>query len=207
MKFAKKFNAISLGQGQGPIAEKMMQNAIERGMWVCFQNCHLASSWMAKLEAIVEQYVPDEMHKDFRLWLTSMPSPNFPVSILQNSIKMTIEPPRGVKANLKGAYLGYSDAYFEKQPKQVPFKKLLFGTCFFHALLQDRRKFGPLGFNIQYEFTQGDLKCCILQLENFLAKYDEVPYAVLVNLIGHINYGGRITDDWDRRCVLVMLKS
>ena len=95
---------------------------------------------MPKLEAIVEQYVPDEMHKDFRLWLTSMPSPNFPVSILQNSIKMTIEPPRGVKANLNVAYLGYSDAYFEKQPKQAPFKKLLFGTCFFHALLQDRRK-------------------------------------------------------------------
>jgi len=207
MKFGKKFNAISLGQGQGPIAEKMMQNAIERGMWVCFQNCHLASSWMPKLEAIVEQYVPDEMHKDFRLWLTSMPSPNFPVSILQNSIKMTIEPPRGVKANLNVAYLGYSDAYFEKQPKQAPFKKLLFGTCFFHALLQDRRKFGALGFNIRYEFTASDLKCSILQLESFLARYEHVPYEVLVNLVGHINYGGRITDDWDRRMVLTLLMS
>jgi len=207
MKFGKKMSAISLGQGQGPIAEKMMNGAAERGTWVCLQNCHLASSWMPKLEAMVEQYVADEMHRDYRLWLTSMASPNFPVSILQNSIKMTIEPPRGVRASLNVAYLGYSDAYFEKQPKPNPFKKILFGTCFFHALLQDRRKFGALGFNIKYEFTNSDLKCSILQLEAFLDKYEEVPYEVLVNLIGHINYGGRITDDWDRRMVLCVLMS
>ena len=72
---------------------------------------------------------------------------------------------------------------------------------------QDRRKFGPLGFNIRYEFTNSDLKCSILQLENFLARYDHVPYEVLVNLVGHINYGGRITDDWDRRMVMTVLMS
>jgi len=207
MRFSKKVSAISLGQGQGPLAERMMSAGMERGTWVLLQNCHLSASWMPRLEAFVEQYDPEVMHRDYRLWLTSMPSSAFPVSILQNSVKMTQEPPRGVKANLAASYIGFTDAYFEKQPKQVEFKKLLYGTCFFHALLQDRRKFGPLGFNIRYEFTTGDLKCCILQLENFLARYDEVPYEVLVNLIGHINYGGRITDDWDRRCVLVMLKS
>ena len=207
MKFAKKLSAISLGQGQGPIAEKLMTAAVERGGWVLLQNCHLAVSWMPRLEAIVEQYDPDSIHRDFRLWLTAMPSDGFPVSILQNSIKMTSEPPRGVKANLNVSYLGYSDEYFARQPKQEPFKKLLFGTCFFHALLQDRRKFGALGFNIQYEFTNSDLKCSVLQLENFLARYDHVPYEVLVNLIGHINYGGRITDDWDRRMVMTVLMS
>jgi len=207
LKMGKKLSAISLGQGQGPIAEKTMSLAQETGQWVCLQNCHLAGSWMPRLEAIVEQYNPDEMHRDFRLWLTSGPSSEFPVSILQSAIKMTSEPPRGVKANLNVAYLAYSDEYFAKQPKPTPFKKLIYGICFFHALLQDRRKFGPLGFNIRYEFTQSDLKCSILQLENFLARYEHVPYEVLVNLVGHINYGGRITDDWDRRMVLTVLMS
>jgi dynein heavy chain len=47
-------------------------------------------------------------------------------------------------------------------------------------MLQDRRKFGPLGFNIRYEFTTGDLKCCIMQLEIFIQRYEQVPYTVLV---------------------------
>ena len=63
------------------------------------------------------------------------------------------------------------------------------------------------GFNIRYEFANSDMKCSILQLEKFLARYDHVPYEVLVNLVGHINYGGRITDDWDRRMVLTVLMS
>jgi dynein heavy chain len=145
LKMHKKLSAISLGQGQGPIAERMMSLATERGSWVLLQNCHLAGSWMPRLEAVVEQYNPEAMHRDYRLWLTSMPSGMFPVSVLQNSIKMTSEPPRGVKANLNVAYLAYSDEYFEKQPKPRPFQKLLFGISFFHALLQDRRRFGALG--------------------------------------------------------------
>ena len=100
----------------------------------------------------------------------------FPVSILQNSVKMTNEPPRGVKMNVKLSYSNFTDAYLNAQAKPPEFKKLLYGTCFFHALLQDRRKFGALGWNIRYEFTTGDLKCCILQLETFDARYDDVPY-------------------------------
>lgn len=62
-------------------------------------------SWMSALEQIVLEFKDcDGIHSDFRLFLTSMPANYFPVSTLQNSVKMTTEPPRGLRANLKRTF-------------------------------------------------------------------------------------------------------
>ncbi|XP_059176982.1 dynein axonemal heavy chain 1-like [Physella acuta] len=206
MRFAKKLTAISLGQGQGPRAEAMMKSSMERGKWVFFQNCHLAPSFMPMLERLVEQIDPDKVHRDFRLWLTSMPSEKFPVFILQNSSKMTVEPPKGIKANLLRSYMGFTDDFLNHCGDRVSeFKHLLLSLCFFHGVVIERRKFGALGFNIPYEFTDGDLRICVSQLKMFLQEYADIPFKVLVYTAGHINYGGRVTDDWDRRCLMNVL--
>jgi len=200
-KFTKKFEKVSLGQGQGPKAEKLLAEGMESGLWVCLQNCHLAVSWMPTLERIVENMDPDRVHKDFRLWLTSMPSPDFPVAILQNGVKMTLEPPKGLKANLMRQYNRFGDAYLAESSKPEAWRKLLFGMCLFHAVIQDRRKFGALGWNIRYDFTDGDLMVSLQQMHEYLDKYEEVPYRVLRFLFTEINYGGRVTDDKDRRLI------
>ncbi|XP_054472107.1 dynein axonemal heavy chain 1 [Anoplopoma fimbria] len=205
MQFSKKMSAISLGQGQGPWAEILLHSALERGHWVFFQNCHLAPSWMPSLERLIENINPAKVHKDFRMWLTSLPSNKFPVSILQNGSKMTIEPPKGIKANLQKTYLRITNDYISSSTKTAHLKSLLLSLCLFHGIALERRKFGPLGFNIPYDFTDGDLNICISQLKMFLDEYQDVPYKVLKYTAGEINYGGRVTDDWDRRCLLSVL--
>jgi len=96
MNMTKKCKQVSLGRGQGAKAENEINDKLQMGGWVLLMNCHLSTSWMPRLEAIVEN-LDDSKHRDFRLWLTSMPDKNFPVSVLQNSVKMTLEPPSGLK--------------------------------------------------------------------------------------------------------------
>lgn len=68
---------------------------------VFLQNCHLAASWMLPLENIVKDMAekPKEIHEDFRLFLSSMPAKHFPVAVLQNAVKVTNEPPKGMFPN------------------------------------------------------------------------------------------------------------
>jgi dynein heavy chain len=203
--FTKKMFSMSLGQGQGEKAEERMSEAMDRGHWLLLQNCHLAVSWLPRLEVLIERIKPDEINREFRLWLTSMPSDDFPVAILQRGVKMTNEPPKGMKANLLRSMLQYDDKILNDCSKPTEYHKLIYSLCFFHALILERRKYGPLGFNQQYDWTTNDLEISQKQLKMFLDLYNYIPFKVLTYLTGEINYGGRVTDDWDRRTLLSIL--
>jgi len=206
--FQDRLDVVSLGQGQGPTAEALVGKGAVSGDWVLLQNCMLAKSWMHNLEQMVFKLGEDRATNaaTFRLFLTSSPAAYFPVSVLQNGVKMTNEPPKGIRANLLRSYQNLvRPEDFETCAKPQAFKRLLSGLCFFHANILERRKFGPLGWNIRYAFDESDLETSMATTRRFLDDQDRIPYDALLFVTGHINYGGRVTDDWDRRALLTIL--
>jgi dynein heavy chain len=228
--YTSRLRLISLGQGQGPRAQQLIDAACVSGDWVLLQNCHLARSWMPKLESIVDNIGARRaaaqagsyhshshgapVNPDFRLFLTSMPADYFPVPVLQNGVKLTNEPPKGIRANLTRSLANLENwtsfaecpgAFNDGLTKIRAWQKLVFGLCFFHAVVQERRKFGPLGFNIRYEINDSDLETSVTVLKMLLSEQPDLPFDALRYVTGQINYGGRVTDDWDRRCLMAIL--
>jgi dynein heavy chain len=193
------FHSIALGQGQDIVAEAKLNLSYKEGHWIMIQNIHLMPSWMPTLEKLLERFSKEGSANDnFRLFLSAEPSKDIPIGILEKCIKLTNEPPTGLKANMKRAWT-YFDANVieEKDPKIKP---VLFCLCYFHSTLLERRKFGPKGWNMFYPFNIGDLRDSVKVLDkNIEGSSGRLPWADFKYIFGEIMYGGHIVDDWDRK--------
>ncbi|NXB12140.1 DYH9 protein, partial [Cnemophilus loriae] len=194
---------VSLGQGQEVVAERALDLAAKEGHWVILQNIHLVARWLSSLEKKLEQHSQGS-HLDFRVFISAEPAPCpeshiIPQGILENCIKITSEAPTGMHANLHKALDNFSQDTLEMCSQEKEFRSILFALCYFHAVVAERRKFGPQGWNRPYPFSTGDLTISVNVLYNYLQASSKVPYDDLRYLVGEIMYGGHITDDWDRR--------
>ncbi|KAL8448543.1 hypothetical protein Emed_003723 [Eimeria media] len=168
---ANKFRSLSIGQGMGEQAQQLVEAGYQRGFWIMLQNCHLLPAWLGTLAKLLQDM--KKPHAGFRLWLTSQPTNVFPLSILQ-----------------------------------------------------ERRKYGKMGWNVPYDFNESDLSISISLAKMYLDKSRSlsegtdkdggnqesslkpatnqsnesiIPWETLRYLIGEAIYGGRVTDDCDRR--------
>ena len=197
------FINIPMGQGQEDRANKQLEECARDGKWIMLQNVHLMAKWIKRFENDLER-VSQDAHKDFRCFISSEPPPLpwmdiIPEPILQACIKVSNEAPQDLKANMRRALNNFNQERLESCSKKNEFKAILFGLCFFHSLVIGRKKFGAIGWSTNYNFNEGDLQICADVLNNYLEKYEQVPYADLRYIYGEIMYGGHITDNWDRR--------
>ncbi|XP_046382890.1 dynein axonemal heavy chain 10 [Ischnura elegans] len=198
-----RFKYLSLGQGQEKAALSYFEVAVARGHWLLLQNCHLLLSFLQVLEKKLDEM--SKPHPDFRLWLTTDPTPAFPIGILQRSLKVVTEPPNGLKLNLRNTYFKMTSASLEDCDHPA-FKPLVYVLAYFHAVVQERRKYNKIGWNINYDFNESDFTVCMQILNTYLSKAFEanepnIPWGSLKYLIGEVMYGGRVIDDFDRRIV------
>ena len=203
-KQKKKTPSVSMGQGQEVIARKLVSTGVVTGEWCILQNCHLGMGYLFELEQTLVKL--EEVHEEFRVFITCEPNPKFPIGLLQMSIKITNEAPVGIKAGLQRSYHWVTQDMLDAI-NRPEWRHILYVMCFCHSIVQERRKFGSIGWAIPYEYNQGDLTACTMFLQNHMSamesqapKGGQVPlqWGTIRFMISQVQYGGRITDDLDR---------
>jgi len=198
-----RVDAISMGQGQEIKAAELMKAAVVNGSWVLLQNTHLGLGYMRTLEGALGAMVGDAAPEpNFRLWITCEPHPKFPIGLLQIAIKMTDEPPSGMKAGLRKSYTTFLNQDWLEAVNREEWRPMIYALAFLHSVVQERLKFGPLGFCVPYEFNSTDLEASALYLRNHMTEVEmkkgQPNWDAIKYMVCEVQYGGRITDTLDR---------
>lgn len=197
---------ISLGQNQGVNAEKMLCDAMTHGGWIIFENCHVATDWMIKLESLFVNLINSkEINNDFRIWFVLHPTNAFPLILLRDAIKIVIERPSNFRENMIEQYSSEplsNDKFFNNAfplPLSSVWYRFVFAFNAFHAISLERITFGSIGWSQPYDFFDSIRKHSLFQLRSFVKKYGSIPFENFSYLVNDCNYGNEIVDICDRK--------
>ena len=107
--------------------------------------CESINFRLPRLSAFLESL--KDPHTDYRLWLTTNPTSQFPLGILQRSLKVVTEPPDGLRLNMRSSYAKITEEVLESCDHPA-YRPLMYVLCFYHAVVQERRKYGKIGKTI-----------------------------------------------------------
>ncbi|XP_065175263.1 cytoplasmic dynein 1 heavy chain 1-like [Sycon ciliatum] len=200
----KQCTSIAIGSAEGfSLADKAILSASKAGRWVLLKNVHLAPQWLVQLEKKLHALTP---HPDFRLFMTMEINPKVPYNLLRASRMFTFEPPPGVRSNLLRTFSSFPATRMAKAPNERA--RLYFLIAWFHAIIQERLRYAPLGWSKVYEFNESDLRMACDTLDTWLDNVaqgrsnlppDKIPWSALRTLVSQCIYGGRIDNEFDQR--------
>ncbi|KAF4101796.1 hypothetical protein G5714_016596 [Onychostoma macrolepis] len=207
----KHITSISIGSAEGfNKADRDINTAVKSGRWVMLENVHLAPGWLMQLEKKLHSMQP---HACFRLFLTMEINPKVPVNLLRAGRIFVFEPPPGMKANMLRTFSSIPVARMCKSPNERA--RLYFLLAWFHAVIQERLRYAPLGWSKKYEFGESDLRSACDTVDTWLddtakgrqnISPDKIPWAALRTLMAQSIYGGRIDNEFDQRLLNTFLE-
>ncbi|KAE9420714.1 hypothetical protein Angca_008064, partial [Angiostrongylus cantonensis] len=183
-----KYTAISMGQGQEQATIEAIHRAAVDGQWLCLCNVHLMLGIIPVIQKELAGVTP---HEKFRLWMTTEEENKFPAIMLQQCLKITFEPPPGIRNNLLRTY-----SQIDEVKRSVLVNQIIFALAWLHALLQERRTFIPQAWTKFYEFSSADVRVARMLIEG-LIKESSADWEFIRGLLKFVIYGGRIENAFD----------
>merc|ERR1719394_1933518 len=207
----KPVTSIAIGSAEGfNEADKAINTAVRSGKWVLLKNVHLAPSWLVTLEKKLHTITA---HAGFRLFLTCEINPKIPVNLLRAGRIFTYEPPPGIRANLLRTFATISAARMMKAPHERC--RMYFLLAWFHAIVQERLRYSPLGWSKTYEFGESDLRVACDTMDTWIEATamnrtnlppEKVPWKAIRTLLSDCIYGGKIDNEFDQRLLSSFLE-
>lgn len=207
----KSITSIAMGSAEGfNQAEIAINGAAKSGRWVMLKNVHLAPQWLVQLEKKLYSLEPNP---SFRLFLTLEIHPKIPVNLLRAGRLFVYEPPPGIRANLLRTFATIPASQMMRPP--IERSKLYFLVAWFHAIVQERLRYKPLGWSKFYEFNESDLKFAVNTLDTWLDSVaqgrsnippEKIPWSAVQTLFGECIYGGKVDNIFDHRLLKSFLR-
>ncbi len=198
-----KCTSVAMGSQEGfALADSAIAAAARTGNWVLLKNVHLAPSWLSQLEKRLQSLIPN---RAFRLFLTMETNPKIPVNILRQGRVLMNEPPPGIRANLLESLNSISPARLASGPAEKT--RLYFLLAWFHAVIQERLRYVPLGWTKAYEFNDSDQEAALGTIDSWVAIAAKgkanvdpaaIPWDAIRTLVRESVYGGKIDTEVDQ---------
>ncbi|KNC47878.1 cytoplasmic dynein 2 heavy chain 1 [Thecamonas trahens ATCC 50062] len=200
---ARRYFQLAMGQGQGEAALQLVRECAKSGGWVTLKNLHLVLPWVAELNKELSGLASGEVHREFKLWLTTEAHAGFPASLAARCVKMTVEAPPGLKRNLARSV----EAVLGAGEEGGSCGQARFALAVFHSLVQERRSYMPQGWSKFYEFSEADLRvgASVVTAEVSGKGPGEVQWDKVVGLFENAIYGGRVDNEFDMRVLVTYL--
>ncbi|KAG5519734.1 hypothetical protein PMAC_000007 [Pneumocystis sp. 'macacae'] len=205
--------SIAMGSIEGLTqADREITLASQKGTWVLLKNVHLTSSWLDYLEKKLQNL---KHHPNFRLFITmEITLKKVPVNLLRMSRILMFEPPPGIKANILDTFESIPISYFNNGP--IEKTRLYFLLSWFHALVQERLRYVPLGWSKTYEFNESDFESGIWMIDNLVKNLaqgrsnispEKIPWKAIRFLLYESIYGAKLDNDKDLELLNKMIQS
>jgi hypothetical protein len=126
------------------------------GDWLLIMNLHMEPSWMSMIEELILALGPDTNPR-FRLWMTMPQMDHCSDLVLKRSVKVALEQPVNIKMKIERHLEQQKEANLKRYGDLgTMHKNVFFGLCYLHGVLDGRRAYHSLGWNVSYIFDKND---------------------------------------------------
>ncbi|GAA5960288.1 hypothetical protein JCM21900_000936 [Sporobolomyces salmonicolor] len=198
-----KCTPVAMGSQEGyALADQAIAAAARTGNWVLLKNVHLAPTWLSQLEKRLQSLSPN---RNFRLFLTMETNPSIPVNILRQGRVLMNEPPPGIRANILDSLRSLTASRLATGPAEKT--RLYFLLAWFHAVVQERLRYVPLGWSKAFEFNDSDQEAALNTIDAWVAMAAKgranvdpasIPWDAIRCLVRETVYGGKIDTEFDQ---------